>query len=105
MSKRMEINSARLVHLRTSPRQLQILTAYGTAIMHDANEDFMQTASAKNIHVFQKMSRSQTPYDITARTGPDRVRVYVQSASLPTRRHEKSTRGSSLLRAANKKGH
>lgn len=102
MSKRIQIHPQRLVFLRTCPRQLQILTAFGTAIMHDANEDFMQTASAKEIKIFQNFSRSKTPYDITARTAPDRVRVYVQSASLPSRRHEKSTRGSSLLRAANR---
>lgn len=98
----MQINAKRLVHLRTSPRQLQILTAYGTAIQQDAIEDFYATASKKNIYIFSTRSRSQVPYDITARTGPDRVRVYVQSASLPTRRHEKSTRGSSLLRAVNR---
>ena len=102
MSKRMQINPQRLVFLRTCPRQLQILTAFGTAIQQDANKDFFETASAKEIKIFQNFSRSKVPYDITARTSPDRVRVYVQSASLPSRRHEKSTRGSSLLRAANR---
>lgn len=104
MSSKLKINGKRLVALRRSPRQLQILTAYGTAVARAADRDFFATASRKEIHIFQKMSRSPTPYDVTARTAPDRVRVYVQSASLPSRRHEKSTRGSSLLRAAHNKG-
>jgi len=102
LSKKLEFNFARLRHLRTSPRQLQILTAFGSAIAHDANEDFNSTASRKEKHIQDTYSRSDTPYDITARTGPDRVRVYVQTASLPARRHEHSTRGSSLLRAVNR---
>ena len=101
MSKRMKINSARIIHLRTSPRQLQILTALGIAIRDAANKDFWSTASRKEQRIQREFSRSEEPYDITARTGADRVRVYVQTASLPARRHEKSTRGSSLLRAKN----
>ncbi|AZS06577.1 hypothetical protein SEA_JACOREN57_10 [Mycobacterium phage JacoRen57] len=99
MSKRAKINGARLVALRTSPRQLQILTALGTAIQDAANRDFAVTASSREKRIQEEYSRSDTPYDITARTGTDRVRVYVQTASLPARRHEHSTRGSSLLRA------
>ena len=101
MSKRMKINSARLVKLRTSPRQLQILTAFGTLVQQRANDDFMATASSREIAIMERYSRSKVPYDITARTGPDRVRVYVQTANLPARRHERSTRGSSLLRGLN----
>ncbi len=104
MSKRMKINSKRLVHLRTSPRQLQILTAFGTVVKERANADFMQTASRKEIKIMEEYSRSKVPYDITARTGPDRVRVYVQTANLPARRHEHSTRGSSLLRGLKQGG-
>lgn len=101
MSKRMKINEARLVYLRTSPRQLQILTAYGTALQQGANEDFKRTASKKEQKIQENYSRSDVPFDITARTGPDRVRVYVQTASMPARRHEHSPRGSSLLRSLN----
>lgn len=99
MSKRIKINGRRIVHLRTSPRQLQILSALGTVVAMDANDDFMRTASKKEIAIMRKKSRSKVPYDITARTGPDRVRVYVQTANMPARRHERSGRGSSLLRA------
>lgn len=98
MSQRMKINKQRLVHLRTSPRQLQILSAFGTAVQQRANSDFMQTAAPREILIMELYSHSKVPYDITARTGPDRVRVYIQTANLPARRHEKSTRGSSLLR-------
>ena len=99
MSKRIKINGRRIVHLRTSPRQLQILTALGTAVQMSANDDFMRSASKRDIAIMRKMSRSKVPYDITARTSADRVRVYVQTANLPARRHEHSPRGSSLLRA------
>jgi len=98
MSQRIKINGRRVVALRTSPRQLQILTAFGTAVQMRANDDFMRTASSKEIKIMQRYSRSKVPYDVTARTGGDRVRVYVQTANLPARRHEHSTRGSSLLR-------
>lgn len=99
MSQRMKINGARLVHLRTSPRQLQLLTALGTALQHGAIEDFKSTASARDRKSQEQFARSPVPFDITARTGPDRVRVYVQTASLAARRHEHSERGSSLLRS------
>lgn len=98
MSKRLKVNPKRLVHLRTSSRQLQILSAFGTAVQQRANADFARTASSKEIRIMEQFSRSKVPYDITARTGPDRVRVYVQTANLPARRHERSSRGSSLLR-------
>jgi hypothetical protein len=98
MSKRMKINASRLVHLRTSPRQLQVLTAFGTVVQQRANDDFNATAAHHEIAIMAQWSHSKVPYDITARTGPDRVRVYVQTANLPARRHERSTRGSSLLR-------
>lgn len=97
----MKINGKRLVALRTSPRQLQILTAFGTVVQERANADFGRTASAKEKAIMARYSRSKIPYDITARTGPDRVRVYVQTANMPARRHERSDRGSSLLRALN----
>lgn len=77
-----------------------ILTAYGTAIQQAAIDDFNQTASKREKRIQAEYSRSKIPYDITARTGPDRVRVYVQTANLPARRHERSERGSSLLRAS-----
>lgn len=104
MSKRMKINGRRIVHLRTSPRQLQILTAFGTVVQQRANDDFNRTASQKEKNIMARYSRSKVPYDITARTGPDRVRVYVQTANLPARRHERSTRGSSLLRGLKQGG-
>ena len=105
MSKRMKINGKKLIALRTSPRQLQILSAYGTAIQMSANDDFNQTADPEEKAIQAIYSRSSVPYDITARTDPtDRVRVYVQTASLPARRHEISTRGSSLLRALHQEG-
>lgn len=99
MSKRLEFNTARLINLRKSPRQLQILTALGTAIQAAANQDFERTASRGNLRSQHLYARSDVPYDITARTAPDRVRVYVQTASMAARRHEQSSRGSSLLRA------
>ena len=99
MSQRMKINSQRIIALRRSPRQLQILLAYGTLLRDKANADFYATASTKEKKIQDKYSRSDTPYDVEARTGNDRVRVYVQTASLPARRHEASSRGSSLLRA------
>lgn len=102
MSQRMKINGKRLVHLRTFPGQLTLLTLLGQAVADDANEDFMRTASKKEIKIMEKSSRSKVPYDITARTSDDRVRVYVQTANLPARRHERSGRGSSLLRALGK---
>jgi hypothetical protein len=98
MSKRIKINGRRLVHLRTSSRQLHILTAFGTVLQQRANDDFDSTASRQEKRIMREFSRSKVPYDITARTGPDRVRVYVQTANLPARRHEHSSRGSSLLR-------
>jgi hypothetical protein len=97
MSQKLKINSARLIALRRSSRQLQILTALGVVIRDWANEDFWSTASAKNQHS-QGFARSSTPYDIEARTGDDRVRVYVNTASMAARRHEASGQ-SSLLRA------
>jgi hypothetical protein len=97
----MKINGKRVVALRKSPRQLSILTAFGTVIQQRANEDFNSTAAAHEKRIMAEFSRSKVPYDITARTGTDRVRVFVQTANLPARRHEKSTRGSSLLRALN----
>jgi hypothetical protein len=99
MSSRLKINSARLVELRKSPRQLQILTAYGTLLRDAANADFKETASARDRHSQENFARSPTPYDLTAVTGRDRVRVFIQTASLAARRHEHSSRGSSLLRA------
>lgn len=99
MSQRMKINGKRLVHLRRSPRQLQILTAFGTVLQLRANDDFMETAAHHEIAIMAEWSHSKVPYDVTARTGPDRIRVYVQTANLPARRHEHSGRGSSLLRS------
>ena len=101
MSKKLKMNGTRVVYLRTCPRQLQILTALGTSVQHAANKDFEATASPREKRIMKEYSRSKVPYDITARTGPDRVRVYVQTANLPARRHERSTRGSSLLRGLN----
>jgi hypothetical protein len=102
MTARMKINSAAITRLRTCPRQLQLLTAYAMAIQKAANDDFMATAHPREIAIMKKYSRSKIPYDITARTDlSDRVRVYIQTANLPSRRHEHSTRGSSLLRALN----
>ncbi len=99
MSKRLKINSQRLVALRRSPRQLQILLAVGTIIRDDANDDFYQTADGRHIYSQEMFARSPTPYDVEARTSEDRIRVYVNTASYAARRHEKSSRGSSLLRA------
>lgn len=99
MSQRMKINSARLIALRRSSRQLQLLTALGIVIRDAANADFWSTASRKEQAIQKKSSRSDQPYDLEARTGDDRVRVYINTASYPARRHEASSRGSSLLRA------
>jgi hypothetical protein len=97
----MKINGKRVVALRKSPRQLSILTGFGSVIQHRANEDFNSTAAAHEKRIMAEFSRSKVPYDITARTGTDRIRVFVQTANMPARRHERSTRGSSLLRALN----
>ena len=101
MSSKMKINSKRIIALRTSPQQLRLLTALGIVVRDGANADFMATASPREIQIMAKFSRSKVPYDLTARTGTDRVRVYVQTANMPARRHERSTRGSSLLRSLN----
>ena len=105
MSQRLKINTARLIELRKSPRQLMLLTAYGTALAHEASQDFYSTASASDRRSQDRFARSPVPFDITARTGNDRVRVYVQTASLAARRHEHSSRGSSLLRTVARGSH
>lgn len=99
MSQKLKLNSTRVIWLRRCPRQLQILTALGTIIRDKANADFKQTASGQNVYSQEMFARSETPYDVEARTGNDRVRVYVNTASYAARRHEHSDRGSSLLRA------
>ena len=103
MSQRLELNSARVIWLRRCPRQLQILSALGTIIRDSANADFMATASGQDIYSQEMFARSDTPYDLEARTGNDRVRVYINTASMAARRHEHSGRGSSLLRALAKR--
>ena len=103
MSQKLKLNSSRVIWLRRCPRQLQILTAFGTMLRDAANADFMATASGQNIYSQEMFARSDTPYDVEARTGDDRVRVYVNTASMAARRHEHSSRGSSLLRALARK--
>lgn len=103
MSQKLKLNSARVIWLRRCPRQLQILTALGTVIRDWANADFYSTASGQHIISQEMFARSDTPYDVEARTGNDRVRVYVNTASYAARRHEHSSRGSSLLRALAKR--
>lgn len=102
MSQRLKLNSQRVIWLRRCPRQLQILTAFGTLLRDAANADFYATASGQHRRQ-QEFARSDTPYDMEARTGDDRVRVFVNTASYAARRHENSSRGSSLLRALARK--
>jgi len=98
MSKRVRINGDRLRALRRSPAMVAKLQARGRGVMNRANDDFDVTAS-KEDRQSQHAASSPTPYDMSTRVGSDRARVYVQTASYAARRHERSVRGSSLLRS------
>lgn len=99
MSKRVRINHRRLVAMRKQPALVAKLTVLGMGVLSRANADFQVTASDDDREI-QAASTKPAPYDMSVRVGRDRVRVYVQTASLAARRHERSVRGSSLLRAA-----
>lgn len=99
MSRRVKINHKRLVAMRKQPALAVRLLARGQRMASRANADFEVTASDANKQSQHHAAESPEPYDVSVRVGSDRVRVYVQTASYAARRHEKSTRGSSLLRA------
>lgn len=99
MSRRVKINHKRLVAMRKQPALAARLLARGKARAGRANADFDVTASDEDKQSQEHAASSPTPYDVSVRVGSDRVRVYVQTASYAARRHEKSTRGSSLLRS------
>ena len=99
MSKRVRINHRRLVAMRKQPALVTKLVARGTVVKNKANADFEHTASQADQQLQHHAAHSPTPYDLSVRVGSDRVRVYVQTASYAARRHERSVRGSSLVRA------
>lgn len=98
MSNRVRLNSKRVVALRKSPRQVEILRHLADAWARRSNADFWATASDQDRHIQEHGTQSKDPYDVSVRVGSDRARAYVQTASVPARRHEASERGSSLLR-------
>ena len=98
MSRRVRINGKRLRALRTSPALVAKLVARGNGVKSRANADFQMTASDEDKQSQKYAAHSEEPYDVSVRVGADRARVYVQTASYAARRHENSTRGSSLLR-------
>lgn len=99
MSKRIRINHDRLVAMRKQPALVQRLKARGAIVKDRANADFDATASKEDKQKQKYAAESKTPYDMSVRVGRDRVRVYVQTASYAARNHERSVRGSSLIRA------
>lgn len=99
MSRRIRINGRRIIALRTSPALTARLAARGRARAARANADFQATASDEDKQSQEHTADSPVPYDVSVRVGDDRTRVYVQTASYAARRHERSTRGSSLLRS------
>lgn len=101
MSRRVRINGARIRAMRTQPALTGKLAARGRARAARANSDFYATASKEDKRSQKHTADSPVPYDVSVRVGRDRTRVYVQTASFAARRHEKSVRGSSLLRSGN----
>lgn len=99
MSRRVRINHRRLVAMRKQPALVVKLLVRGNAMKSRANADFDRTASDADKQAQKYAAHSPTPYDVSVRIGSDRARVYVQTASYAARRHERSVRGSSLLRA------
>ena len=99
MSRRVRINHRRLVAMRKQPALVAKLVIRGTAVKNRANADFQATASDADKQAQEHAAHSPVPYDLSVRIGSDRARVYVQTASYAARRHERSVRGSSLLRA------
>lgn len=98
MSRRVRINGRRIRALRTSPAMVARLVSRGNGVKSRANADFDRTASDQDKQSQEHAAHSEVPYDLSVRVGSDRARVYVQTASFAARRHERSTRGSSLLR-------
>jgi hypothetical protein len=98
MSRRLRMNSKRVIAMRKAPERVAHLMKIGRGVMDRANADFYATASDEDRGAQDHAASSETPYDMSVRIGSDRARVYVQTASLAARRHENSTRGSSLLR-------
>ncbi|UOW93080.1 hypothetical protein SEA_NOSHOW_11 [Mycobacterium phage NoShow] len=99
MSRRVRINGKRIRAMRTQPALTAKLAARGRARAARANADFDRTASKEDKRSQEHTADSPVPYDVSVRVGDDRTRVYVQTASYAARRHEKSVRGSSLLRS------
>lgn len=99
MSRRVRINSKRIVAMRKQPALVAKLQARGKARAARANDDFQVTASDEDKRSQKHTADSPAPYDTSTRIGDDRARVYVQTASYAARRHEASVRGSSLLRS------
>lgn len=104
MSSRVKINHKRLVAMRKQPGLVTGLTKLAREQAAEANADFDRTASDKDKGSQEHAASSAEPYDVSVRIGRDRVRAYVQTASNAARRHERSPRGSSLLRAAHRGG-
>jgi len=96
MSRRMRFNHKRLVAMRKQPA---LVVGRANKVKNRANDDFERTASDRDKQSQHHAAESPTPYDVSIRVGSDRIRAYVQTASYAARRHERSTRGSSLLRA------
>lgn len=99
MSNRVRINGNRIRAMRRQPALVAKLVARGNAVRSRANADFDATASDEDKQLQHHAAHSPTPYDVSVRVSDDRARVYVQTASYAARRHERSVRGSSLIRA------
>ena len=99
MSSRVRINPNRIRAMRRQPALVAKLAARGRAVQGKAISDFDSTASEEDKGRQEHAANSPVPYDVSVRVGSDRARVYVQTASLAARSHERSVRGSSLIRA------
>ena len=99
MSRRVRINGRRIQAMRRQPALVAKLVKRANTVKNRANDDFEVTASDRDKQSQEYAAHSSTPYDVSVRVSADRARVYVQTASYAARRHEGSTRGSSLIRA------